>query len=100
MQLLLRKLKLNHSGALIAAAIFCLHPMQSESVMWIAERKNVMFAFFYLLASLNFISWKEIKNEKKFYFLSLLFFILALLSKGLAVSFALSLFAFDIINGR
>jgi protein O-mannosyl-transferase len=92
--------------AWLCAAIFALHPMQVETVAWIAERKNLLSCFFYLLSVLCFFKFlppnipKEIavpnlKKEKKqkkntldwrFYAFSLMFFISAMLSKTVAAS--------------
>ena len=42
-------------ATLIAAALFALHPMRTESVVWAAERKDVLYAFFFLLSLICYV---------------------------------------------
>jgi tetratricopeptide (TPR) repeat protein len=73
-------------GAWLAAAIFALHPVQVESVAWIAELKNVQSTFFYLLALLAWLKFTDRQTVPawRFYGLALLWYALALTSKTTA----------------
>ncbi|MPM19843.1 hypothetical protein SDC9_66270 [bioreactor metagenome] len=78
------------------AMIFAVHPMHVESVAWISERKDVMYTFFFLLATLTYHKYCETTSGKwKPYLLTVLLFLLALMSKSAAVVFPVVLFAFD-----
>jgi protein O-mannosyl-transferase len=72
--------------AFFAALAFGIHPLHVESVVWISERKDVLYTAF-LLAGL--IQWEKYRDsgEKRNAALSLLFFILSCFSKGQSVVF-------------
>lgn len=78
--MILRRLRV--PGAWLAAAVFAVHPVHVESVAWVTERKNVLSAVFYLTALLAYLK----AGERRFYFLSLLLFVCALLSKSVTAS--------------
>src|SRR5271157_4476668 len=70
----------------MAAALFAWHPLHVESVAWIAERKDVLSAFFWMLALWAYVRYAEdskvrIPRRKVFYALSLFFFALGLMAK-------------------
>lgn len=85
--------------ALITALIFCLHPLNAESVAWSAERKNLMYSSFFLLGLWQYLAFLKTHTKSK-YLLVLLFFSLSLMSKPLAVSFAPVLLIIDFATGR
>ncbi|MBI2069268.1 MAG: tetratricopeptide repeat protein [Elusimicrobia bacterium] len=80
--------------SLLAAALFSAHPMKVESVVWLAERKDVLSGFFVgltLLAYANYIS----KPGWKLYAAILIFYTLGLMSKASIVALPLGMMAFD-----
>lgn len=98
---LTRKLLHASVGGFIAALLFGLHPMHVESVAWISERKDVLYAFFFLCSVLAYLRClDEPTHRQRNYGLSLGAFLLSLLSKGMAVALAPTLLAFDMLRGR
>lgn len=75
---ILRQLAL--PGAMFAAAIFALHPVEVESVAWISELKNTLSGFFYLGAALTYLHFDQKRNQS-LYCLALALFLLGLMSK-------------------
>ncbi len=90
------KLELPAIPALFGAVLFVLHPVQVESVAWVSERKNVLSAFFFLLALLTYIDYRKTDNNfVRSYLFSLTFFTCALLSKSVAVVFPIVIVSYD-----
>lgn len=96
---ILRLTKGKKWAAFITALLFGIHPVHVESVAWITERKDVLYAFFFLLG-LNYYVQYIFNQDKKAYYFTLLFFALSLLSKPAAVVFPLVLLAIDYFVGR
>ncbi len=92
---LLRKLAV--PGALLAAAVFAVHPVMVESVAWVTERKNTLSLFFYLAAFLAYWRFatpptddaRRAKRDKRWawYAAAWVFFLCAMLSKTVACTF-------------
>jgi tetratricopeptide (TPR) repeat protein len=102
----------------VVAALFALHPLHVESVAWIAERKDVLSAFFGLLTLLAYAKyserlklqrdwakaadsramplWRKFKaSPAAWYFLTLAFFACGLMSKPMLVTWPFVLLLLD-----
>jgi Tfp pilus assembly protein PilF len=86
------------SAALVTGILFALHPIHVESVAWVSERKDVLCAFFFLLSILFYTNYASAVHKKTTlnYILSLFFFMLALMSKPMAVTLPIVLLILDI----
>ncbi len=83
--------------ALLTAFIFLLHPVQVESVAWIAQRKNLLAMTFFLLAFLGYLHYRARgKGGGVFYVASVIAFLLALLTKSVVVILPLVLLTYDL----
>ncbi len=76
------------------ALLWGVHPMHAESVIWIAERKNVLYACFFLLSCIQYIKFLDSKKTK-FIVFSFLFFFLSCLAKATAVTLPFVLLLLD-----
>jgi len=76
------------------AALFALHPLHVESVAWIAERKDVLSCFFWMLTLLIYSGYVK-KPVRSRYLLALFSFVLALMAKPMAVSLPVVLLILD-----
>lgn len=80
---ILLALRISTTIALITTIIWSIHPLRVESVVWISERKDVLFGFFYLAALLCYV--------KGYIRRSWLLFVLACLAKHQAATLCLVL---------
>ena len=76
------------------AVVFALHPLNVESVAWVAERKNVLSTFFLLLTIWAYIRYAE-KPTTKRYSLVFLLFAFGLMSKSMLVTLPFVLLLLD-----
>jgi protein O-mannosyl-transferase len=92
--LLMRKMGLSFLVSFLVALLFGIHPMRVESVVWVTERKDVLFSAFFLLSLIFYTDYLE-KKKNLFFILSLGVFVFALLSKIQAVALAPTLLLID-----
>ena len=76
------------------AALFGVHPLNVESVVWIAERKNVLSMFFLIVTIWVYVFYVE-QQEFKRYLLVLLSFALGLMAKPIIVTLPFLLLLLD-----
>jgi Flp pilus assembly protein TadD len=82
------------------AAMFALHPLRVESVVWISERKDVLSTFFWMLTVGAYVRYaknlkSKVSNFKFFYVLALVFFALGLMAKPMLVTLPFVLLLLD-----
>jgi len=95
---LLYQVLLRSTGAMwrswFAAALFAVHPLHVESVSWIAERKDVLSTFFWLLALLTYIGYTRMPAPRKMLGLMSMM-ALGLMAKSMLVTLPVTLLIFD-----
>ncbi len=83
----LKKITESHIIALVTSLFYAIHPLQTETVMWISERKSLISAFF-TFASLNFYleSYSTLEKKRRVFLgLAVLFYVLAGLAKATSI---------------
>jgi hypothetical protein len=114
--LVLERLTKAPGRSAVVAAIFAWHPLRVESVAWIAERKDVLCGFFFLLTlfwyakAVTSDKWRVARTETGAapdssqatrhpalcYWLALVCYVLALMSKPMAVTLPFVLLLLDV----
>jgi len=67
------------------AALFAIHPLHVESVAWIAERKDVLSTFFWMLTLVAYSYYVKHTGFRRYFFV-LVFFVLGLTAKPMPTS--------------
>lgn len=83
------------SASLFAALLFALHPAHTEAVTYLSGRSSSLTAAFYLASLLAYDRGRQPGSPLVFRYLSLLFFLLALAVKEIAVTLPLALFLWE-----
>ena len=94
-QLLFRKLNI----AIIITVLFAIHGLQAEVVSWISAQKVVLYSMFFLASVISYVNYLN-KKKLKYYWLSMLWFIVSFMAKEQAVTLSISLIAIDYLYGR
>lgn len=81
--------------AFVSALLFGVHTMHVESVAWVSELKDLLYAFFFFASLIAYVRYSEDRRRKGLYVLALLIFLLSLLSKAMAASLSVVLIAID-----
>ncbi|MEK7136827.1 MAG: tetratricopeptide repeat protein, partial [Patescibacteria group bacterium] len=102
-------------GALFMGVFFAIHPLHTEAVAWASARKDLLSTFWFLLALFSYLFYRsrcQVSRsgpegpsgprtagfrfqERKFYFLSLMFFLFGLLSKVMVITLPVVLLLID-----
>ena len=83
----------------VTALLFGLHPLHVESVAWVAERKDLLCAFFFILTTWAYTCYvfSPVKRRRRMWYgITLILFVLALMSKPMAVTLP---FVFLLLDG-
>src|SRR5450755_3529933 len=80
--------------SLFVAALFALHPINVESVAWVAERKNVLCTFFFFAALIAYC-WYARKPDWRRYLAFAGLFALGLMSKPMVITLPFVLLVMD-----
>lgn len=90
----IRKITGKAAVGFVAALLFAVHPLNVENVAWVTERKTLLVTLFVSLSLLSYLRFRE-RRSPAAYVLCLVFFIIALLSKPIVVTFPLLLLAYE-----
>lgn len=80
--------------AAAVAALFAIHPLHVESVAWVAERKDVLSTFFWLLTTIAYVKYARSPSVTR-YALVFGLYALGLMAKPMLVTLPITLMLLD-----
>lgn len=83
-------------AAMLSALLFAIHPQHAESVAWISGRKDLLCALFYFSAIIAYLHQHYANNKTLWRNITSLAFVLALMSKPIAITLPVILIFLDI----
>ncbi len=92
--LVLNRLTRSRWKSAFVAALFAVHPLHVESVAWVAERKDVLSTFFWLLTMGAYVLYAEKPGTKR-YVPVIVLFALGLMAKPMLVTLPFTLLLLD-----
>jgi protein O-mannosyl-transferase len=84
--------ELNVPGAMVAAALFALHPVNVESVAWITQLKGILSLLFALVSTLFYLQYDRRRGRWR-YTAAIAAFGLSTLAKGMVITLPIVLLA-------
>jgi tetratricopeptide (TPR) repeat protein len=85
------------AAAFIAACLFAVHPVHTDSVTYISGRRDILSTLFYILGFFLFLQARQ-KNRPRLLIFALASYLLAIGSKEMAVTLPAMFFFYDLIN--
>lgn len=86
--------------ALTVASLFAVHPILSEAVAWISGSTHAQYSFFVLLSFLFYVIAKSHNWSKKYFFISIISFVCALLTTEKSTILPLIILSFEFSNDQ
>lgn len=84
----------------IVTTLFAIHPTRAEVVCWISARKDLLYAFFYLLSVWFYIKTYSSAKRKTYIFLSAISFLFSCFSKPMAITLPFVLILIDLYKNN
>jgi tetratricopeptide (TPR) repeat protein len=97
--IVLQKLFKDNWLTIFVGALFALHPMQVESVSYVAGRRDVLYVLFFLISVIHYLNYMGTQHRKSIRY-CFLFFVLSLFSKGQAIALPFTLILIDFVANK
>jgi len=87
------------AAAVIIGLFFLLHPIHTEAVAWASARKDVLSGAWFLISVIFYILWRD-RGNRTLYVVSIVAFLLGLMSKVVVITLPVILLLVDGYRGR